>query len=189
MGNVLTFDPVEMEPPMRIYRGRIEPTAKEIVERLLQDQVVEIRTEELQEVQKDLESVLNEYMRMEREINEKSKDLVSKDGMEYSSIGKLRRKLAAEKQFGIDDEALDYIVQQMIEILMSSVHVDEVFAEDHEINRIIAPILKKHMSVDEELEKEVRQKIKHLKDAEGTRSWELEYNRVKSELERLKKLS
>lgn len=155
---------------------------------LLREGFVEVATEEVEEVRKDIESVLNEYMRMEREITEKAKDAVAKQGLDYSSIVKIRRSMAAEKQLGIDDEALDYIVAQMIEIMMSSVHVAEVFAEDHDMNRVIVPVLRKHMSVEEELEKEVRQKIKHLQDSEGGVNWEIEYNRVKADLERLKKL-
>ncbi len=173
---------------MRIYRGRIEPAAMDIAKALIKKEMIEVPQELIDEVQKDLESVLFEYQRMEREINERAKDLIAKRGLTYSSIGKLKRALAQEKSFKIDDEALDYVVEQMIEIMFSSQHVEEVFGEDHEINRIIAPILRKHMSIDDDLDKEVRQKIKHLQDAEGTMNWEFEYSRVKADLERLKKL-
>jgi len=173
---------------MKIYRGRIEAAATEILERLVKDGLVEVAQEEMEEARKDLESVLNEYTRMDREIGEKAKDAAAKRGLDYSQIAKLRRSLAKEHSFGIDDEALDYIVQQMIEIMLSSVHVGEVFGEDHELNRAIVPILRKHMGVDEEVDKEVRQKLKHLEDAEGGATWEIEYQRKKEELERLKKL-
>ena len=174
---------------MRIYRGRIEPAAHELITRLMKDSLVEIEAGEVEEAQKDLESVLNEYSRMEREINETAKDIVQKRGLEYSALGRLRRGLARERSFGLDDDALEYIVQQMIEIMLSSRHVDEVYAEDHELNRAIVPIMRKHMSVDEEVDKEVRQKIRHLESSEGTVDWEIEYRRKKEELERLKKLT
>lgn len=174
---------------MKIYRGRVEPAAKEIVESLIKENFIEVSAEEVAEVQKDLESVLGEYSRMEREITERAKDMVSKQGLDYSSMGKIRRQLAAEKAFALDDEGLTYIVQQMIEIMFSSNHVSEVFAEDHDINRVIVPILRKHMAVEEEIEREARQKIKHLQESEGGMNWEIEYNRVKADLERLKKLT
>ena len=173
---------------MRIYRGRIEPAIQEIAKTLVKLGMIEVSADLLDEVRKDLESVLTEYQRMEREINERAKDLIAKRGLTYSSIGKLKRALAQEKNFKLDDDALDYIVEQMIEIMFSSAHVEEVFGEDHDINRIIAPIMRKHMSIDDDLDKEVRQKIKHLQDAEGTMNWEFEYSRVKADLERLKKL-
>lgn len=173
---------------MKIYRGRIEPTAFEIVARLTGDELIEVTSEEVAEVQKDVESVLTEYMRMEREITDRAKDIVSRRSMDYSGFGRLRRKLAAEKSFALDDEGLDYIVQQIIEILMSSSHVEEVFGLDHELNRVIVPIMRKHMTIEEELDKEVRSKLKHLSDAEGTRTWEIEYEQARANLERLKKL-
>ncbi len=174
---------------MRIYRGRIEPTSDEIVKKLIKEEMVEIEPDQVDEVKKDIESVLNEYLRMEREINDKAKDIVARQDTGYSAIGRIKRGLAKEKNFGMEDDALDYIVQQMIEIMFSSAHVEEVFGEDHDINRIIAPILRKHMAVDEELEKEVKKQLKHLADAEGTQSYENEYSRVRANLERLKKLN
>jgi len=174
---------------MRIYRGKIEPACQEILDRLLAEGLVEISGEMNEEARKDLESVLSEYSRMEREISEAAKDQAQKKGLDYGSVGRLRRSLAKERAFGIDDEAIDYPVQQMIEIMMSTPHVDEVFAQDHELNRAIVPILRKHMAAEEELDKEVRKKLKHLEDAEGTVSWEIEYQRKKEELERLKRLT
>jgi len=40
---------------------------------------------------------------------------------------------------------------------MHSANVEEVFAEDVEMRRKMAPILKRHMAVDEEVEREVRE--------------------------------
>jgi hypothetical protein len=44
------------------------------------------------------------------------------------------------------------------------------------MRRKLKDIVKKHMMVDEELDKEVRQRIRNLE--EGTQTWEIEYNRV-----------
>ncbi len=174
---------------MRIYRGRIEPAVEEIVHTLLKEELVEIDPKDLEEVKKDLESVLSEYLRQEREIAERAKDIVAKQNMSYSSIGKVKRSLAREKSFGIEDEALDYIVQQMIEIMLSSSYVEEVYGQDHDINRVVAPIITKYMvSIEEELENEVKQQLKHLESSEGTQLYENEYSRVRGKLESLKKL-
>ncbi len=173
---------------MRIYRGKVEPAALEILDRLIKENLVEVDPAEIDEARKDLESVLLEYMRMHREINEAAKDMADKRGLDYSALGRIRRNLAKERNFGMDDEGLDYIIEQMIEIMFSSGHVDEVWGEDHVLNKAIAPILKKHMNITEEVDKEVRKQIKNLEDAEGTVSWEVEYQQKKDKLERLKKL-
>ena len=97
------------------------------------------------------------------------------------------KKLAAE-QMGIKvgDESIDYLLDQILEILMHSANVAEIFAEDVELRRKMAPILKRHMAVDEELEKEVRGKLKHVE--EGTRTWEVEYARMMEDIRRRKGL-
>ncbi len=173
---------------MKFYRGKIEIIAREILDSLIKENVVEIAPELVDETCKDLESVLLEYNRMDREISERAKEAAAKQGLDYSAVNRLRRSMAQSKAFGIDDEALDYVVHQMIEIMLSSNHVEEVFGQDHDLNRIMAPILRKHMSTEEEVDREVRQKLKNLEAAEGTVSWEIEYRRKKEELERLKKL-
>jgi hypothetical protein len=81
---------------------------------------------------------------------------------------------------------LDYLLDQCIEMLMHSNNVDEVFGQDHDLRRSMRPVLKKHLAVDEELELEVRSKLKHVQ--EGTRTWEVEYKKIMSEIQRRKGL-
>ena len=59
---------------------------------------------------------------------------------------------------------------------MSSRHIEEVFADDTVMRRKIKDICKKHMSVDEAIDQEVRDRIKNLE--EGTNAWDIEYNKV-----------
>jgi hypothetical protein len=63
---------------------------------------------------------------------------------------------------------------------MHSNNVDEVFADDGTLRRRMKDVLKKHMAIDEELDAEVRQRIKNLE--EGTQAWELEYSRVMDQI-------
>ena len=69
---------------------------------------------------------------------------------------------------------------------MHSANVEEVFAEDHDLRRRMRPILKKNLEVDEALEAEVRGKLKHVQ--EGSRTWEVEYQRVMGDIQRRKGL-
>jgi hypothetical protein len=78
------------------------------------------------------------------------------------------------------------LLDQCIEMLMHSGSVDEVFGEDHELRRAMRPTLRKYLDLDEALETEVRGKLKHVK--EGSQTWEIEYQRVMSEIQRRKGL-
>jgi hypothetical protein len=64
---------------------------------------------------------------------------------------------------------------------MHSSNVEEVFVEDHDLRRKMAVVLRKHMAVDEEVDRETREKIKNLE--EGTRTWDIEYQKVMEQIE------
>ena len=81
---------------------------------------------------------------------------------------------------------LDYLLDQLVEFMMHSANVDEIFAEDIVLRRKMAVVLKRHMAVEEELEKEVRGQLRHVQ--EGTSTWEVEYARVMEEIKRRKGL-
>jgi hypothetical protein len=67
-------------------------------------------------------------------------------------------------------------------MLFYSKNVDEVFAEDHVLRKKMGDVFKKHLEVDEELDREVRRRIRNLE--EGTEAWDIEYNRVLAQLKR-----
>ena len=70
---------------------------------------------------------------------------------------------------------------------MHSPHVAEVFADDATLRRRMREVLKKHMSVDEELDAELRLRIKNLQ--EGTNAWETEYAKAMDQIKRKHGLS
>ncbi|MCU0691938.1 MAG: DUF507 family protein, partial [Polyangiaceae bacterium] len=82
------------------------------------------------------------------------------------------------------DEMLDYLLDQLIAMLLHSGNVDEVFATDVDMRRKMATVLKKEMALEEQIEQETRAQIKHVQ--EGTRTWEIEYRRVMEDIKRRK---
>ena len=89
---------------------------------------------------------------------------------------------AGEKAFGLGEDGLDWMTTQMIESFMQSPHIEEIFVEDTVLRKRMTDILKKHMQVDEELDEEVRRRIKNLQ--EGTSTWEVEYGKVLDQIKR-----
>ncbi|HET9753364.1 MAG TPA: DUF507 family protein, partial [Myxococcales bacterium] len=70
--------------------------------------------------------------------------------------------------------------------LLISRNVEEVFAEDHSIRRKIYQVFKKHLDVDEDIDREARSRLKHL--SEGTTAWEVEYQKTVEQIRRNKGL-
>ncbi len=81
---------------------------------------------------------------------------------------------------------MGYIINQLIETLLHSNFVEEVYAVDRDIRKRIKPVLVRHMSMEEELDQEVRDKIKNLE--EGSQAWDIEYQKVMGNLKRNKNL-
>jgi hypothetical protein len=169
---------------MRLYSGKIPTIATEVVRALVAAK--DIEAEKPREVESDVAAVLNQYLGDEREVNDRAKDIIERTGKPQSEYSRVRQLVAEEKGIKVGDEALDYLLDQVVEMLMHSNNVDEVYVEDVELRRKMATVFKKHMAADSKLDDEVRAQLKHVK--EGTRQWEVEYARVLDQVRRLKGL-
>ena len=172
---------------MRLYEGMIPNISRDVVEALVRKDALDIAPGNAREVELDVQAVLREYLRVEREITESAKDLAERRNLAYSEIHKIKRRIAQERKFALGDESLDYIIDQLIESFFHSNFVDEVFEEDTGLRKLIAPILRKYMQdIDTKLDTEVRSKLKNLE--EGSRTWDIEYEKVMANLKRAKNL-
>ena len=159
---------------MRLYPGKVDTIAAEIINTLTQAGDIEVS--DSNEAQLDAAAVLKEYIRVDKELTERAKDILEIRGLPYSHLGRTKRQLADQKEFGLGEEGLAWIANQMLEAFMASRHVEEVFADDIIMRRKIKEICKKHMQVDEAIDQEVRDRIKNLE--EGSQAWDVEYGKV-----------
>jgi len=175
---------VSKDHPMRLYQGRIAPIASAIVKALVSNG--DIDTASPKGVEQDVEAVLKTYVDTERLVNEEARSLMQSRKLAPHELGRIKRLVAEKKGISIGDETIDYLLDQLAAMLMYSEAVDEVFVEDVDLRRRMAPILKREMAVDEQLEQETRARLGHMQ--EGTRTWEVEYQRVMEEIRRRKGL-
>jgi len=159
---------------MKLYAGKVDTIAAEIVQKLTADGDIEVTDHG--ESTLDVAAVLKEYIRVDKELTERAKDILEIRGLSHSALGRTKRQLADQKEFGLGDDAIVYICNQLVETFMQSRHVEEVFADDVTLRRKLKEIVRKHMAVDDELDQEVRDRIKNLQ--EGTSAWDVEYARV-----------
>jgi uncharacterized protein len=169
---------------MRLYSGKVSAIATEVVRALLASNDIESGSPK--EVEADITAVLNQYLGDERDVNERAKDVLERTGKPQSEHQRVRALVAEEKGIKVGDETLDYLLDQVVEMLMHSGNVDEVYVEDVELRRRMAPVFKKHMAADASLDADVRAQLKHVR--EGTREWEVEYARVLEQVKRRKGL-
>ena len=161
---------------MRLFGSKVPFIVSEVVQSLTQQELIEVEPESVSEVELDVQSVLKEYLRSERQLTDQAKDIAQSKGLDYSAHQKIKRKLADQKRFGLYEDSVSYIANQLIETLLHTQHVEEIFGEDHELRSVITPVLKKHMSGGDSLDLEVRKRIKNLE--EGTQDWDIRYQQT-----------
>jgi hypothetical protein len=165
---------------MKLFSGKVDLIAAEITRALIDGNDVE--TDSPDEVQLDIVAVLREYIRNDRDLTEKAKDLCETKGMPYSAFPKVKRQLADRAGFVVGDEALDYIMDQLIGAFMHSQFVDEIYSEDNELKVKMRTVLKRYTEVEDDIDAEARAKIKNLQ--EGTLDWKIEYDRAMEQVKR-----
>ena len=170
---------------MRLFRGKIETIAQQIVTELTKDG--ELETDNPAEVQLDVEAVLKEYLRQERDIVDEAKNRLEIRGLSYSMLGKVKHQIAKERSFSMGEEMLPYLLQQILTMLFHSQNVEEIYADDIVLRKKMTAILRRNLDLEGALDKEVRSKIKNLE--EGTATFEIEYARMMERIKAKKRLT
>jgi len=165
---------------MRLYSTKIPLISSEIIKSLGETEAIALVDQN--EAELDVQAVLKEYLRLEREVTDKAKDVLQTRGLPYEQFGRVKKALAAERNVQFGEDGLEWMTNQIIESFLNSPHVEEVFVDDASLRRTMTQILRKHMQVDTDLDVEVRRRIKNLE--EGTATWEVEYNKALEQIKR-----
>jgi uncharacterized protein len=167
---------------MRLHSAKVPEISHLMVQALLS--TGDIETESPKEVELDVQAVLNQFISDEQEVSDKAKDVLAQRGLPPTELGRIKKLLADERKIKLGEDAIDYLLDQLVEMLMHSANVEEIFAEDFELRRKLRDPLRRQAAAEQELDGEVRSKIKNLK--EGTAVWEVEYRRMMDDIKRRK---
>ncbi len=165
---------------MRLVRSQLPSVARQIVKTLVTGGDIEVDNQ--REVERDIESVLSTYVTQSEQVVSRARDFVQQRGLPQGEFTRAKTHAAEQAGIKIGDDALDYVLAQVLEMLMHSSHVEEVYSEDHVLKRKIREFLRTDERATDSLEAEVRSKLKHVE--EGSRIWEIEYARMKEEIKR-----
>ncbi len=161
---------------MKFYPKVITAIAREIIQTLTSDKDIEVDTIRIADAETDMVAIMREYVAMEERVNAATREAMKRRGYDYSRFQQVKREMADVRGFKMGDDGVDYVINQMLEFLLISRNVEEVYSDDAKMRRKIHLIMKKHMAVDEELDRETRSRLKHLQ--EGTRDWDIEYQKT-----------
>ncbi|MBM4357123.1 MAG: DUF507 family protein [Deltaproteobacteria bacterium] len=168
---------------MRLHRNQLPGLARNIVKALVDAKDVELpEGVGAREVERDVEAVLSHYLDQADQAMSKARELTQQRGLPQGEFGRIKALAAEQLGIKVGEDALDYILDQLIEMLMRSSNVDEVYAADHQLRARIRPFILADADLEGQVEAEVRTKLKHV--TEGTRTWEIEYARIKDDIRR-----
>jgi hypothetical protein len=171
---------------MRLYPKVIPTIAREVVQTLMQDGDIEVEPMRIADAEMDMAAIMREYLASEERVNQATKEALERRGYDQSKFAQVKREMADVRGFKMGDEGIEYVIGQMMEFLLISRNVEEVYAEDPVLRRKITLVFRKHLDIDDELDKEARSRLKHL--SEGTQAWDIEYGKVMDQLRRARGL-
>ena len=171
---------------MRLYPKVIPIISREVVQRLMQDGDVEVETMRIADAEMDLSAIMREYLAAEERVNQATREALERRGYDASKFNQVKREMADVRGFKMGDEGIEYCINQMLEFLLISRNVEEVFSADNVMRSKVFQSMKKHLDVDDEIDREARGRLKHLQ--EGTSAFEVEYNKTVEQIRRARGL-
>ena len=171
---------------MRLYPKVIPIISREAVQRLMQDGDIEVETLRIADAEMDLSAIMREYLASEERVNQATREALERRGYDHSKFNQVKREMA-DREDGIILELRSlYAINQMIEFLLISRNVEEVFSPDNVLRQKLFQIMKKHLDVDDEIDREARSRLKQLQD--GKYFHIVEYNKTVEQIRRARGL-
>ncbi len=171
---------------MKLYRKKIEPIAKSVIDRLIDDGDVEVLAEKREEAQLDLIAIMNEYRRLDYQLREQVRDHMASRNLPYSEQGRTRKRMADQMGHPIGEDVERYLTRQFLECLLVSPNVEEVYEEDQVMHRKIIEVLRSHDVDEQAIREEAMAKVKNVQ--EGTVDYEIALQKAVQDVKRSKDL-
>lgn len=171
---------------MRLYPKLVPIIAREVIQRLSAEHDIEVEAIRASDAEMDLSAIMREYLANEERVNQATREALERRGYDVSRFNQVKREMADVRGFKMGDEGIEYCINQMLEFLLISRNVEEVFSADTMMRSKIFQSMKKHLDVDDEIDREARTRLKHLQ--EGTSAFEVEYNKTIEQIRRARGL-
>src|SRR5713101_4270182 len=171
---------------MRLYPKVIPIISRECIQKLMQDGDIEVEPLRIADAEMDLSAIMREYLANEERVNQATREALERRGYDYSKFNQVKREMADVRGFKMGDEGIEFVINQMIEFLLMSRNIEEVFGADNVLRQKIHLTMRKHLDVDEEIDREARTRLKHLQ--EGTSAFDIEYNKTIDQIRRARGL-
>ncbi len=156
---------------MKLYRAKIPVIAHEVIKILTTDDDIEVEGENIEEAERDLQAIMEEFVRRDMDFRNQIKDYMSHRRIPYGEYGRVRSAMADQQGHPLGDDIERFLCRQFIENMMISRFVEEVWSEDKVLHRKIMDVLKANDVNEAEIREEAMSKVKNVR--EGTVDYEI----------------
>ncbi|MDM7916644.1 MAG: DUF507 family protein [Candidatus Eisenbacteria bacterium] len=171
---------------MRLYPKLVPIIAREIIQKLTQENDIEVEPIRVSDAELDLAAIMREYLLSEDRVNQAAREALERRGYDASKFSQVKREMADVRGFKLGEDGIEFVINQMLEFLLVSRNVEEVFSDDNQMRPKILQIMKRHLDIEEEIDREARGRLKHLQ--EGTSAFEIEYQKQLDQIRRARGL-
>ena len=129
---------------------------------------------------KDVEAVFISYHNTEQHISRKAQEIIATSGLSRDRFHETKKMLAKQNGIEIGAETSTYLIKQIIGTMMQSKYVDEVYSEDHVLQRNMRQFISELLDESKSVDKKIKKHLKHVD--ENTEKWKIEYQRLKEKI-------
>src|SRR5215475_11530819 len=133
---------------MRLYPKVIPIISRESIQKLMQDGDLEVEPLRIADAEMDLSAIMREYLTNEERVNQATREALERRGYDYSKFNQVKREMADVRGFKLGDEGIEYVIDQMIEFLLISRNVEEVFAPDGVIREKMRAVMFRNLATE-----------------------------------------
>ena len=130
---------------MRLDPKLIPVISRETIQLLMQDGDIEVERMRIADAEMDLSAIMREYLTNEERVNQATREALERRGFDSSKFDQVKREMADVRGFRMGGEGIEFVITQMIEFLLMSRNVEEVFAADDVLRPKVLSVMKKHL--------------------------------------------
>jgi hypothetical protein len=156
---------------VKLYRAKVPTIAREALDQLIREGDIDVAAEDRDEAEKDLVAIMDEYLRRDNDLRDRIRDEMAALNLPYNEFGKTRKRLAEEMGHPVGDEVERFIARQIIENMLISRYVSEVFSDDKALFKKLILALRAHDVDERQIREEAESRVKNLR--EGTVEYEI----------------
>ena len=135
---------------MRLYPKPIPAISRDTIQALVRDKDIEVEAMRIADAEMDLSAIMREYLTNEERVNQATREALERRGYDHSKFNQVKQEMADVRGFKMGDEGIEHVIDQMIEFLLISRNVEEVFASDGVIREKMRAVMSRNLATEPE---------------------------------------